>query len=237
MRSRPAATVDPIARCVLIGLKTLAERHHFLGVQIAELSTEIDELVTTANPGLRASHGVGADTAAQLLITAGGNPERLCSEASFAALCGVAPVPASSGRTVRHRLSRGGDRHANNALYRIALVRMSSHQHTRAYVARQVAAGRTKPEIIRLLKRAIAREVPGTSPAPRRYRSTTTCGLPGRPRTSPSPLWPTISVSGPESSPASNAACNATTNSPTSTATGWTPRRPAQRRGSVSSPP
>jgi hypothetical protein len=115
--------------------------------------------VTTANPGLRASHGVGSDTAAQLLITAGGNPERLGSEASFAALCGVAPVPASSGRTVRHRLSRGGDRHANNALYRIAIVRMSSHPQTRAYVARQIAAGRSKPEIIRMLKRAIAREI------------------------------------------------------------------------------
>ncbi|WP_253918188.1 IS110 family transposase [Streptomyces sp. PAM3C] len=93
------------------------------------------------------------------MVTAGGNPERLRTEASFAALCGAAPVPASSGRTNRHRLSRGGDRAANAALYRIALVRMSGDPRTRDYVARQTAAGRTKKEIIRLLKRAIAREM------------------------------------------------------------------------------
>ncbi|MET9528707.1 IS110 family transposase [Streptomyces coeruleorubidus] len=101
------------------------------------------------NPGLRAAHGVGPDTAAQLLVTAGGNPERMRTEASFAALCGAAPVPASSGRTNRHRLSRGGDRAANASLYRIALVRMSSDSRTREYVARQTAAGRSKKEIIR----------------------------------------------------------------------------------------
>ena len=107
---------------------------------------------------LRAAYGVDPDTAAQLLITAGANPHRLHSEAAFAALCGVAPVPASSGKTTRHRLSRGGDRAANNALYRIALVRMSAHPQTRDYVQRQAANGRTKKEILRLLKRAIARE-------------------------------------------------------------------------------
>ncbi|MFE9590338.1 transposase [Streptomyces microflavus] len=107
---------------------------------------------------MRAAFGVGPDTAA-LLVTAGGNPDRLRTEAAFAALCGVAPVPASNGRTNRHRLSRGGDRGANSALYRIALVRMSSDPRTREYIARQTAAGRTKKEIIRLLKRAIAREV------------------------------------------------------------------------------
>ncbi|WP_242442014.1 IS110 family transposase [Streptomyces sp. CB02460] len=111
------------------------------------------------NPGLRATYGVGPDPAAQLLVTAGGNPERMRTEASFAALCGAAPAFASSGRTNRHRLSRGGDRAANAALYRIALVRMSSDSRTREYVARQTAAGRTKKEIIRLLKRAIAREM------------------------------------------------------------------------------
>jgi len=95
--------------------------------------------VTEANPGLRAAYGVGSDTAAQLLITAGANPHRLHSEAAFAALCGAAPVPASSGKTNRHRLSRGGDRAANNALHRIALVRMSHHQPTKDYVQRQLA--------------------------------------------------------------------------------------------------
>ncbi|MFB7463076.1 transposase [Streptomyces sp. NPDC056224] len=108
---------------------------------------------------MRAAYEVGPDTAAQLLVTAGGNPERMRTEASFAALCGAAPVPASSGRTNRHRLSRGGDRGANAALYRIALVRMAGDSRTREYVARQTAAGRTKKEIIRLLKRAIVREI------------------------------------------------------------------------------
>ena len=94
-----------------------------------------------------------------LLITAGANPDRLRGEASFAALCGVAPVPASSGKTIRHRLSRGGDRGANNALHRIALVRLSSHQPTKDYAARQRALGHSRMEVLRKLKRAIAREV------------------------------------------------------------------------------
>jgi transposase len=121
--------------------------------------TQIDAFVAEANPGLRAAYGVGADTAAQLLITAGANPHRLHSEAAFAALCGVAPVPASSGKTNRHRLSRGGDRAANNALFRIALVRMSHHQPTKNYVQRQSALGHTRMEILRKLRRAIAREI------------------------------------------------------------------------------
>jgi hypothetical protein len=115
--------------------------------------------MTELNPALRAAYGVGPDVAAQLLVTAGTNPHRLRSEAAFAALCGTAPVPASSGKTTRYRLSRGGDRAANSALHRIALVRMSSHQKTRGYVERQGTRGRTKKEILRLLKRAIAREI------------------------------------------------------------------------------
>jgi len=154
-----AAAADPVHVAVLTALKMLAQRHQFLTTQADELTTLIDQLVTVANPGLRAAYGVGPDTAAQLLITAGANPDRLRSEASFAALCGVCPVPASSGKTTRHRLSRGGDRHANYALYRIALVRMSLEPRTKQYVARQVAAGRTKPEILRMIKRAIAREI------------------------------------------------------------------------------
>lgn len=157
-RCRPTTT-DPLNLAVLTALKTLAERHQFLTTQNDQLTTLIDSLVTQANPALRAAHGVGPATAAQLLVTAGANPDRLRSEASFAALCGVCPIPASSGKTTRHRLSRGGDRNANNALYRIALVRMSSDRTTREYVSRQVEAGRSKPEIIRMLKRAIAREM------------------------------------------------------------------------------
>lgn len=102
---------------------------------------------------------MGIATAAQLLITAGGNPDRLRSEASFAALCGTAPVPASSGKTTRHRLSRGGDRRANNALHTIALVRMCHHQPTKTFVRCQRDRGRSTPEILRILKRAIAREM------------------------------------------------------------------------------
>jgi transposase len=131
----------------------------FLETQAEALEAQIETLVTAANPGLRAAYGVGPDTAAQLLITAGANPHRLHSEAAFAALCGVAPVPASSGKTNRHRLSRGEDRSANNALFRIALVRTSHHQPTKGYVRRQRALGHTRMEILRKLKRAIAREI------------------------------------------------------------------------------
>ena len=155
---RPSGS-DMTADAVLSALKVLAERHNFLTVQAVDLLKQIDVLVSAANPALRAAFGVGPDTAAQLLITAGANPGRLRSEPSFAALCGVAPVQASSGKTNRHRLSRGGDRGANNALYRIALVRMSNQPCTKEYVARQVAAHRTKAAIIRLLKRAIVREI------------------------------------------------------------------------------
>ena len=103
--------------------------------------------------------GIGPDTAATLLVTAGGNPERLRSEAAFAALCGVNPVPASSGRTNRHRLNRGGDRQANAALYRIVLVRLRYHEPTKEYMSRRTGEGMTKPEVIRCLKRYIARQV------------------------------------------------------------------------------
>ncbi|MCX5396366.1 IS110 family transposase [Streptomyces sp. NBC_00102] len=156
-RLRPAG--DAVHIAVLTALKSLARRVNGLAAEHEALTKALDSEVTAHNPGLRAAYGVGPDTAAQLLITAGGNPERMRTESSFAALCGAAPVPASSGRTNRHRLSRGGDRAANAALYRIALVRMSSDSRTREYVVRQTAAGRTKKEIIRLLKRAIAREM------------------------------------------------------------------------------
>jgi transposase len=158
-RCRPETATDPIAVSVLTAARALAKRIEFLEDQAATLTAEIDVLVTATNPALRAAYGVGPDTAAQLIVTAGTNPHRLRSEAAFAALCGTAPVPASSGKTTRHRLSRGGDRAANNALHRIALVRMSSHQPTRDYVGRQTAKGRSKLDILRLLKRAIAREV------------------------------------------------------------------------------
>ncbi|WP_330178653.1 IS110 family transposase [Nocardia sp. NBC_01503] len=150
---------DPVVRAVLTALKTLAQRHRFLTTQADDLQKQVRELATAANPHLMSLHGVGPNTAAQLLITAGANPERLRSEASFAALCGTAPVPASSGKTTRYRLSRGGDRHANCALHTIALVRMSSDARTREFVRAQRDKGRNPAEILRILKRAIAREV------------------------------------------------------------------------------
>jgi transposase len=158
-RCRPAGHSDPTTVAVLTAAKALAQRAEFLEHQKQDLTAQLDDFVQQINPALRAAYGVGADTAAQLLVTAGTNPHRLRNEASFAALCGAAPIPASSGKITRHRLSRGGDRAANNALYRIALVRMSAHPQTRDYVQRQVSNGRTKKEILRLLKRAIAREV------------------------------------------------------------------------------
>jgi transposase len=116
-------------------------------------------LVTGHAPGLLALHGVGPDTAALLLIAAGDHPERLRSEAAWAHLCAAAPIPASSGKTTRHRLNPAGDRQANHALWRIVITRMSNHPPTRAYVERRTAEGLSKKEIIRCLKRYVAREV------------------------------------------------------------------------------
>ena len=110
-------------------------------------------------PELVAVKGLGTDTAASLMIAAGDNPERLKSEAAFAHLCGVAPIPASSGKTVRHRLNRRGKRDANRALHMVALSRMSRDERTRNYVDKRTAEGKTKREIIRCLKRYIAREL------------------------------------------------------------------------------
>jgi transposase len=106
-------------------------------------------LVTGHAPGLLALHGVGPDTAALLLVAAGDHPERLRSEAAWAHLCAAAPIPASSGKTKRHRLNPAGDRQANHALWRIVITRMSNHPPTRAYVERRTAEGLSKTEIIR----------------------------------------------------------------------------------------
>ena len=157
--ARPTMYADPGCCGVLTALKVLARRHQHLTDEISDLERDLDTLVRELAPHLLQLHGVGVATAAQLLITAGGNPERLTSEASFAALCGTAPVPASSGKATRHRLSRGGDRHANHALHTIAVVRMGSHPRTREFVQRQRDRGRSNPEILRILKRAIAREL------------------------------------------------------------------------------
>jgi transposase len=153
------ATAGDPRTATVIALRSLARRHQQLTVEIDELDTLIAPLTETINPVLRALLGVGPDVAGQLLVTAGQNPERLRSEAAFAMLCGVAPLPASSGRTQRHRLNRGGDRQANAALYRIVLCRLRWDPRTRAYAQRRTTEGMSKKEIIRCLKRYIAREV------------------------------------------------------------------------------
>jgi transposase len=140
-------------------LRTLALRYQALTAEIAALDAQLAQLCAAVNPALLAAPGVGTEVAATLLVTAGDNPQRMRSEASFAALCGASPVEASSGKVTRHRLNTGGDRQANNALWWIVLVRMSSDPTTKAYVARRTAEGKSKKEIIRCLKRHVAREM------------------------------------------------------------------------------
>ncbi len=142
-----------------LAMRSVARRYQRLSEEIAELEEQIARLVSEAVPALTSLRGVGTDTAASLLVAVGDNPERLKSEASFARLCGVAPVAASSGKTVRHRLNRGGNRDANRALHVLALGRMSWDERTREYVAKRTAEGKSKREILRCLKRYLAREV------------------------------------------------------------------------------
>ena len=148
----------PLAAAKL-ALKGLAIRYRQLSAEIDALDMHLEQLVSTVAPQLLAVKGVGTDIAGALLVAAGDNPERLRSEAAFASLCGVAPIPASSGKTSRHRLSRGGDRDANRALYLLALGRMGWDPATRTYVTRRTADGLSKAEIIRCLKRYLAREI------------------------------------------------------------------------------
>jgi transposase len=137
----------------------LARRYLELHDEIADLEAMIGAIVQELAPALVARSSIGQTSAAELLLTAGDNPERLRSEGSFAALCGVSPVPASSGKTIRHRLNRGGDRAANSALPIIALVRLRVDPKTKAYVEKRIAEGHSKLDAIRALKRYIAREV------------------------------------------------------------------------------
>ncbi len=140
-------------------LRHLARRYQTLDTEITELEADIRRLCARANPALLAAKGVGPDTASVLLVAAGDNPDRMRSERSFAALCGTSPVQASSGQTIRHRLNRGGNRHANSALWRIATTRMRTDPATQQYVERRRGEGKNRKEIIRCLKRHIAREI------------------------------------------------------------------------------
>ena len=158
-RLRPTLDLADPEQATKAALRRLARRHEYLNKEIAEADAELRALVTRAAPRLVDLPGVGVEVAGQLLTTAGDNADRLRSEASFAHLCGVAPVPASSGRTRRHRLNRGGDRAANNALYIVVLSRLRYDSRTRAYADRRTQEGLSKSEIIRCLKRYIAREI------------------------------------------------------------------------------
>jgi transposase len=155
-RPDPTRLHEPL-QATKLALRTLAVRVQALDAEIRTADQSIKALTRTACPQLIALRQVGPQIAAQLMITAGENIDRMRSEAAFAKLVGVAPLPASSGKTRRHRLNRGGDRKANSALYLIAVGRMKDHPETIAYVTRRRAEGLSNPEIIRCLKRHIAR--------------------------------------------------------------------------------
>jgi len=155
---RPRHGSDPVLFTTKVVIRGLARRIQGLNNEVRIIDAMLRELVTVTAPSLLELYGVGVDAAASLLVTAGDNPDRLRSERSWAHLYGVTPVPASSGKTIRYRLNRGGDRQANSALYRIVLTRMSSHDETRRYVARRRAEGLTSLEVIRCLKRYVARQ-------------------------------------------------------------------------------
>ena len=155
---RPGRLGNPTA-AAKYALRSLACRYRQLSKEIQDLRAEIERLIQATAPALVEAFGVGPDTAADLLIAAGSNSDRLHSEAAFASLCGVSPIPASSGKTNRHRLNRGGDRQANAALYRVVVVRLRHDLRTQAYLRRRTAEGMSKIEVIRCLKRYVAREV------------------------------------------------------------------------------
>jgi transposase len=144
----------------------LGQRYQALNAELAAVDAELDRLTVQAAPRLRQRFGVGAEIAGALLVAAGENPGRLRSEAAFAMLCGASPVQASSAKTVRHRLNRGGNHQANTALYRIVVVRLRWHEPTRDYLARRTREGLSKREIIRCPKRYVAREVFAALQAP-----------------------------------------------------------------------
>lgn len=158
LRPDPARLHEP-GEATKHALRALARRHSQLSEQVTDLDIHLRALVRRINPALLDLPGVGVEVAGQLLVTAGGNPDRVRTEPAFAMLCGVAPLPASSGRTRRHRLNRGGDRQANAALHTVVLSRLRWDPRTQAYAARRTTEGLSKKEIKRCLKRMIARQI------------------------------------------------------------------------------
>ena len=158
-RLRPRPGKDTVRYTTLVTLRALGQRVQYLREETKGLNRLLRPLIRESAPELLDVFGVGFDTAAKLLVAAGDNPERIRTEAAWGHLCGVAPIPASSGKTRRYRLNRGGNRQANSALYHIVITRMRHDQRTRDYVARRLAEGKTMGEISRILKRYAAREV------------------------------------------------------------------------------
>lgn len=156
---RPRDGGDQVAFATKTALCLLGRRVLALDAEKDHLDDLLSKLVEKTAPELLGLYGVGVGTAAALLVTAGDNPGRIRSEAAWAHLCGAAPIEASSGKVTRWHLDRGGDRQANAALYIIVITRMGADKRTRAYVERRLAEGKTKPDIIRILKRYVAREV------------------------------------------------------------------------------
>jgi transposase len=158
VRFRPGRSEDPRA-ATQRALRSLAERWQRLDDEVRQFDRELRGLTRQAAPRLLAEPGIGPDTAAKLLVIASHNPDRLRSDAAFAALCGVSPIEASSGKTKRHRLNKGGDRQGNNALWTVANNRLMHDSETRAYAARRTVEGLSRKEILRCLKRHLARRV------------------------------------------------------------------------------
>lgn len=154
-----AAATGDVTAAVKTALASLARTWLAARDEIRTITAITTPLVQRLAPNLLAITGVGTEVAGQLLVTAGQNPHRLHSEPAFAALCGISPIPASSGKTNRHRLNRGGDRQGNNAIWRIAITRMSHDDRTKAYIAKRTAAGDSKREAIRALKRHLTRPI------------------------------------------------------------------------------
>jgi transposase len=158
---RPGDLPGEVASATKFALRSIARRYQALSEEIRELDGHLGRLVTETAPALVAVNGVGIDTAATLLVAVGQDPKRLKSEAAFAHMCGVAPIPASSGKVVRYRLNRRGNRDANRALHVVATERMSRDERTQAYLEKRTAEGKSKRETMRCLKRYIARELYG----------------------------------------------------------------------------
>ena len=224
-RLRPNPTDHQVTAAAKQALRALARRHRALSAEINELDAELLALCAEANPALLAAPGVGPEVAATLLVTAGDNPQRMATNASFAALCGASPIEASSGQHIRHRLNRGGDRQANNALWRIAMVRLRYDERTIAYAQR--AQHRARPaERSSAASNATSREKStNCSPTRRRCPAAHTYATFDTTQASPSPTPHEPSTPAPPTSHNSNEASATTTTSPPTTRTG-SPKSP-----------